>query len=591
MSKLVYDIEADGLLDEVTKIHCLSIIDIDTGKLEHYPPKEVKRGLLRLYNAEEIYCHNQINFDVRLIKKFYPKWRYKRAYDTLLLSQLMYPDIGKHGLAAWGERFGIPKPEIEDWSIYDEAMRHRVNEDVKINYMLYKRMKKELDSGIWEDAIRLEQEVMEVHNKQVENGVAFNKEAALSLLDKLNTRLDEIDGEVRPILPQRCVKLNQGLPVKKVFKKDGTYTANVLKYFEGSPPNVRSPYSRIGFEDINIGSPDQIKKYLFSIGWQPDEWNNKKLPDGKWMRTSPKITESSLESIGHTSFGKIYLERMITRHRRNFLQSEKGGGLLSNVREDGHIESQAITIGTPTGRYRHRILVNMPGAYAPYGEEIRSLLIAAKGGKLLGTDLAGVEARLLCHYCYPYEGGPEFAELVLNGDFHSANAELWGVDRPTSKTILYALLYGAGDAHLGKIAGGGAALGKRMKAAFAKKNPAYAMLLVDLKKAYKIRKYLVGLDGRKIVVRSPHKLLNCLIQSAGSILAKRWMLLVDKELIDSEIKQWLFYHDELGYSVSKNYQKWCDVVEAKAEEAGLYYNLNIPIAADSSIGDNYFEIH
>lgn len=63
---------------------------------------------------------------------------------------------------------------------------------------------------------------------------------------------------------------------------------------------------------------------------------------------------------------------------------------------------------------------------------------------MLGLDLKGIEIRMAAHFAYPYPGGKELADEILSGDFHTANATLWDVDRNTGKTGLYLLNHLAG---------------------------------------------------------------------------------------------------------------------------------------------------
>ena len=128
---------------------------------------------------------------------------------------------------------------------------------------------------------------------------------------------------------------------------------------QGELTKVLGPFSKVSFEKYDLNSPDQLKEFLYTLGWIPDEWNyNKETKE----RTSPKITLSSLESIGSSDLGKWIGRYYTLRHRRNFLQNPKdpeNKGLLSFIREDGRVEADAITCGTPTARMRHRPPVNI----------------------------------------------------------------------------------------------------------------------------------------------------------------------------------------------------------------------------------------
>ena len=95
---LIFDIETNGLLHDVSTIHCLAIHDLATGQTLAYNDKgnqePVSRGLQRLADADCIIGHNIIGYDVPVIRKLYP-WFHKPSFmvDTLLLSRLYHPDM------------------------------------------------------------------------------------------------------------------------------------------------------------------------------------------------------------------------------------------------------------------------------------------------------------------------------------------------------------------------------------------------------------------------------------------------------------------------------------------------------------------
>lgn len=204
---------------------------------------------------------------------------------------------------------------------------------------------------------------------------------------------------------------------------------------------ITGPFSKISFEPYNLNSPTQLKEFLYTLGWKPDEWNyNKETKE----RTSPKITLSSLESIGINDFGKWLQRYYVLKHRRGILSNPtdpENKGLLSYVDERGRISADAYTIATPTARMRHKPpCVNIPKAQwkIPYGPEIRSCFCVKHPYKMIGSDLSGIEARLIGHFTSFFDGG-EMARELLAGDIHTKNARLIGKDRNTAKTFFYAL--------------------------------------------------------------------------------------------------------------------------------------------------------
>ena len=146
------------------------------------------------------------------------------------------------------------------------------------------------------------------------------------------------------------------------------------------------------------------------------------------------------------------------------------------------------------------------------------------GYKLVGMDASGLELRMLAHYM----NDKEYTNEILNGDIHTANQLASGVKtRNQAKTFIYAFLYGAGDAKIGSIVGGNARDGKRLKEQFLRNTPALRKLRERVAVASG-RGYVLGLDGRRVAVRSEHAALNTLLQSAGAIVMKKALCLLDE---------------------------------------------------------------
>ena len=266
----------------------------------------------------------------------------------------------------------------------------------------------------------------------------------------------------------------------------------------------------------------------------------------------------------------------------------------------GNVESDAYTCGTPTARYTHKKPVaNIPGVEAPWGIEMRELFRGPMGFYQVGVDLSGIEARVLCHLCYDYEGGPEFAELVLEGDWHSVNAKNWGVSRKVAKGILYAMMYGAGDGNLGAQAGsGGSNRGAKIRKVFLESNPAYAKLVEDLTDAWQSNKFIPSMDGRPLYPRSKKDVLNTTIQGNSAVIFKKWMIRCDKlvDVREGYAHQMIAYHDELQfayYGSSGDYraESFGEKVVQEALLTGLDMGIKVPIGAEAKIGKTYADCH
>tara|TARA_R100001443_G_scaffold79646_2_gene86740 strand:- start:64 stop:768 length:705 start_codon:yes stop_codon:yes gene_type:complete len=233
----------------------------------------------------------------------------------------------------------------------------------------------------------------------------------------------------------------------------------------------------------------------------------------------------------------------------------------------------------------------------PSDLEFRKLFKASPGLVMIGADLAGIELRMLAHYLGRYDGG-RYADILLNGDIHQVNADKIGISRRQVKTVSYAYLYGAGNLKLGlsydpQLSETKAAKkGKEIREAFV----AAIDGLADLQKAVTSKAtngFLLAIDGRKVLVDSPHKALNYLLQCSAGIIAKRWMCIADEAVQHNEhTHQLAFVHDELQYETApKHAEILMGVLENAAKLAGEYYNLRCPIAAESKQGKTWADVH
>ena len=248
------------------------------------------------------------------------------------------------------------------------------------------------------------------------------------------------------------------------------------------------------------------------------------------------------------------------------------------------------SIGCATFRCSHR---NPNLAQVPSDLTYRRLFTATPGQVMVGADLSGIELRMLSHYLARYD--TYFGDNLLNGDIHQLNADKIGITRKLVKTVTYAFLYGAGLERIGyaydrQLSPAKAkAKGREIKEAFIEAIPGLSDLLSAVKSAAD-RGFVKGIDGRKILVDSPHKALNYLLQGSAGVIAKRWMVIANDN--DFCCSQLAFIHDELQYECEPTHANDLKfLLELSAVQAGEYYDLRIPIAAEGKIGANWAEVH
>ena len=179
-----------------------------------------------------------------------------------------------------------------------------------------------------------------------------------------------------------------------------------------------------------------------------------------------------------------------------------------------------------TGRYKHRVVCNIPRATSLYGDKMRGLFGVSPNKYQLGFDFASLEARIEGHYVYKYPGGPELAAALLlekPNDIHTTMAKRLGIARDGAKSVNYAVLYGAGAPKIAKMLGISVAAAQGIIEAFWEELAPLKALKDKLEEYWKTiggKKFILGIDGRKIYTRSAHSLVNALFQSGGGLAAK-----------------------------------------------------------------------
>lgn len=302
-----------------------------------------------------------------------------------------------------------------------------------------------------------------------------------------------------------------------------------------------------------------------------------------FVPTTPKLTVGvekelcpNLVSLGEKAdFVKDVVKYYTYRHRKNAIaggvvdeDGEPETGFISCVREDGRIPTPADTLGANTGRYRHKIVCNIPRVTSLYGEPMRNLFGCGNGFYQLGFDFASLEARIMGHYVIPFKDGIALAEALVAekpNDIHSINARKLGIDRSSAKSFSYASIYGAQPKKLAKMLGITTKEAERLFNDYWDAVPALKELKTAVEKEWEQggKKAIKGLDGRLLNTRSKHSLINVLFQSGGAISAK-WTTvklcqflenrgLLGNPFTDSktDIKVWMMIemHDEAQMAV------------------------------------------
>ena len=412
------------------------------------------------------------------------------------------------------------------------------------------------------DWVSLEHQVSQILTEQEQHGWHF---------DEISAR--ELESSLRREYEETC----------KILRDRHPYVAG--PQFTPKRNNSRQGYiegaTLTKLKDLNPTSRDHIAWILKThYGW---------IPSSMTSTGKPVIDETVLKDIG-TDIALQFL-KLLDLTKQLGMISEGVNAWQKLVTTSSRIHHHCST-ATSTFRCAHR-KPNL--AQVPSDERFRKLFTATPGYVLVAADLAGIELRMLAHYLARYDRG-RYSRILTTGDIHATNAERIGISRKLVKTITYAFLYGAGDIKIGHSydkqlnEDKARKKGKEIREAYVKAIPGLAELLKAVKERAQDG-YVLGLDRRRILVDKGHKALNYLLQGSSAILAKRWMKIVHDNLFNGA-HQLAFVHDELQFECHPNVMDPLEfLLELSAVQAGEYYNMRCPVAAEAKCGLTWAETH
>ena len=565
----IWDIEADHLLDGVTQVWCHVFRDINTDEVHTFDPTQAQEAIGFMDKANTLIGHNISDYDLRVIEKLHGYTYKGNVIDTLVYARTIWPDvkeidfklhkrggfpmklIGSHSLKAWGYRLGELKGDFntgsESFAAYTDEMLAYCVQDTAVTLKLYRKI---VEKNFSESALALEHELHTLLLKQEEFGFAFDVQAAQSLYGTLAQRKADIEQQLQDTFEPTIVELK-------------TKTKTI---------------------PFNPASRQQIADRLMKRGWEPELFTDtgeakvdETVLSGIDMPEAQLLNEYLLlnKRIGQLATGK-----------QAWLKMEKGGRLHGRVNHMGAVTSRCTHSNPNTAQ--------VPSVGAPYGKECRELFIPDAGYSLLGADASGLELRCLAHYMAAYDDG-SYADVVLNGDIHTANQEAAGLEsRNQAKTFIYGFLYGSGDEKTGKIIGKGAKEGRAIKKKFLKKLPALKYLKDAVSKAADERGWIKGLDGRIIPIRHSHAALNTLLQSAGAIICKTWYVFISRAIKEANLDAQIvaFIHDEVQLVVKKGQEDEAGrLIQQCMRDVQQHFGFRCRLDSEYKYGNNWADTH
>ena len=587
--KLILDIETNGFLDVLDKIHCMVFRDVDTQKVYSYNPDQINEGLNLLKKATSIIGHSVMGFDLPAIEKV-TGYKYEgEILDTLLCSRLIWTNmvevdytkkdlppklIGKHSIESWGYRLGLRKGDFAQTATFDvwtQDMQDYCERDVEVTYLLYKLIEKQNYS---KQAIKLEHDFAHWIIKQEQGGVDFDETTAQSLFLSLTKQRLEIEQKLSAVFGS-WRKSTGFKTYKRDNKKRGIKTGVPVEQFKT--------------EIFNPNSRDHIADRLKTLGWKPKTFT----ATGK-----PEVNEKVLKSLPYDE-AKLISEHLLIQKRLGQL-SEGEQAYLKLITKEKKIHGKIITNGAVTGRCTHfnPNLAQVVAKGSKYGTEMRSLFVAPSNMVMCGIDFSGLELRVLANYLCNYDSG-DFAKTLLEDDIHSKNQQILGLEsRDKAKTFIYAYIYSAGNERISEILSVSVQEAKRIRETFERALPALKNLKNAVAVKYRNQKWIYGLDKRKLMCRAEYSSLNTLIQSAGSLLVKKGTVIFNDDLQQAgfvwgkDYRMVLHVHDEMQFVVHKDkIEEFKNIAETLFNKTKDYFNFKCDLAGEIKVGSNWSETH
>ena len=413
----ICDIETDNLLDDVTKIHCLSYGQMVNDQfwvktLTDY--EDIKKFVSR--KDITIVGHNFISYDNLVLEKILGvKFELNQIIDSLYLSFYLYPKRLKHGLEAWGLENGQHKKEIKNWKdLSQQQYIERCEGDVRNNILVWKQQFEYLVAiydNNFEHIIDYLMFKADCIREQEQNPCRYDIANANNFIETLENIQTTKKTALENILPNIVKKTTKS--IKNVIKVSDTeyYQKGDLMYehyLRLNYPIIDHKITKItGETKPNSNSPKQIKDFLYSLGWIPTTFRKEKEDDGSIRKIEQIMSENgdgslcaSVRELFSIEPGLEHLESLgILKHRLGVVKG------LNKDQKNGFIQGSASNL-TKTLRLRHKGLVNLVKPSKAYGKELRGLIIAGENEVLIGADLSNIESRMKNHWIYPYD--PEY---------------------------------------------------------------------------------------------------------------------------------------------------------------------------------------
>lgn len=625
MKWIIYDVETDGLLDEVTRMHCFSYVTNENLTPRTVYTVEEIREIFE--NVDVAIGHNITRYDFPVLKKLFDFSPQVSVIDTLTLSWYLRNDrLGSHGLEAYGEEFKVPKPKIDDWeNLSIEDYTHRCETDVLINLKLWQDQEKHINQIYGTDNVFHNVDLFKyLHFKteclrdQEEQGIAFDMISCIASLAKAEAEYERRVEKLRTLMPAHLGRTIKQQP-KKMYKQDGSISALGQRWFDALEEHNLPFNTTVIREAPDPGSIHQLKAWLFELNWKPETYKVSK-------NTGEKIPQVSLPFGGGIcqSIKKLYpvfpdLEELdgmfMIKHRigifKSFLNNNKNGKLYATA----HGFTNTMRLG------HSKPIANLPGVAAPWGKEIRECLRAEPGHLFVGCDISGLESTTQQHFIHFFD--PQYVEDMRTEGYdpHLEIAVLAGLltkedetfyknyeegqdkerykkikeTRKTAKVANFAMTYGASAAKVAETAKITQAEAKILHATYHSRNWALKTICDQLQ-IKKVRSRMWQFNPVSKIwyfLKKKKDKFSTLNQGTGAYVFDMFLKHIKQNveplthsLVSGQI------HDEYFMQVPEHQKEQVkELVKQAMDATNQELGLNVTVEYDLQFGDNYADVH
>lgn len=405
MKTLVFDVETNGLLKQLDRIHVLVIGELETRQIHIFRRNTVMdniaEGIALLESGDLIIGHNSIAFDKRAIEKVFPDAKLlARHMDTMVLSRVAVPDlkkkdfelwrkgmpgelVGTHSLEAWGWRVGKHKGDymkmmqakgIDPWAEWNQDMEDYCVNDVEITTIVWESHV--VPYNIPETCLTLEHDIHTLTTKMQENGFPFKKAEAEALAESLKSTQDRLVVAAKETFGERYFTAARKIHVKPLFldpaglqkkkfqnggfaKPNETLGEDLTRPWwgeitfpkrtqvrNGKQYSVDAPFCKGAWKEFNPTSRPQLtEKFIIDFEWEPDEFTE---------TGAPSLDADTLEKLAiRHPICKVIADLFSHQKLLGYIVEGPQSWLKNYNEETGKIHGYINTGGTVTGRCSH----------------------------------------------------------------------------------------------------------------------------------------------------------------------------------------------------------------------------------------------